>query len=305
MRTKIRIGYLSTTYHTSLLLIATKWLENCFGIRPHWELFGGGPAIVSALADGNLDLGYVGLPPVIIGIDKGAQIKCVAGGHMEGTVLVATPQYKSLDESGGDMTVTLAQFEGQTMGVPPRGSIHDIIIRDLVEQLGLNERINRINIENYKWADLIVMAMQKGVLKIAAGTPALATAANQALGAKVIIPPSRLWPNNPSYGIVFRSEIIKNDPELVDGFLEAHRQAIAFIKEHTDEAAELVAKVIGLVDKEFVLKTFALSPKYDPEITPEIIKSTMAFIPVLQRLGYISQNLTEKDIFDSNLGHFG
>jgi NitT/TauT family transport system substrate-binding protein len=295
MKTEIRIGYLSTMYHSSILLMGTGWLESQFGIKARWELFGGGLPIVSALDQGNLDLGYVGLPPVIIGIEKGAQIKCVAGGHMEGTVFIAIPQYKSLDELGGDITITLAQFEGQIIGVPPRGSIHDIIIRNLLVQLGLDKQIK---VKNYAWADSIVMDMQKGIVKVAAGTPALAVAAKQSGGAKIIIPPTRLWPNNPSYGIIFRSEIIENNPDLVAGFLKAHRQAIAFIKECTDEAAKIIAEVVGLIDKEFVLKTFSLSPKYDADITPEFIESTMAFIPVLRQLGYISRDLGVTDIFD-------
>jgi NitT/TauT family transport system substrate-binding protein len=295
MTAELHIGYLSTVYHTSLLLIGTGWLESHFGIKPHWELFGGGPPIVSALAEDNLDLGYVGLPPVIIGIYKGAQIKCVAGGHMEGTVLIAIPQYKSLDELGGNITITLAQFEGQIIGVPPRGSIHDIIIRNLLLQLGLDKQVK---VKNYAWADLIVMAMKDKKLSIAAGTPALAIAAKQSVGTKVIIPPNRLWPNNPSYGIIFRSDIIENNPDLVLGFVKAHRQAIAFMKECADEAAEIIAEVVGLIDKEFVLKTFSLSPKYDADITPEFIESTMAFIPVLRQLGYISRDLGVTDIFD-------
>ena len=36
-----------------------------------------------------LDIGYIGLPPAIIGIEQGVPIKCVAGGHVEGTILCA------------------------------------------------------------------------------------------------------------------------------------------------------------------------------------------------------------------------
>lgn len=297
MATKIRIGYLSTVYHSSLLLMATGWLESCSGIEPSWELFGGGPSVASALTEGKLDLGYTGLPPVLMHIDKGARIKCVAGGHREGTILIATSEAKSLDELGGDLTATLAQFEGQNIGVPPPGSTHDIIVRDLIEQLGL---AGRIKVKNYKWADLIVIAMERGEIRLAAGTPALAIAARQALGAKVIVSPRYLWPNNPSYGIVLRSEIIENSPNLVTGFLQAHRQAVALIRECPAEAAQIVAQFIGLVDKDFVFDVLSLSPLYDADITPEFAESTLAFVPVLRRLGYITHNLTANDVFDSS-----
>lgn len=295
MPTELRIGYLSTVYHTSLLLMGTGRLEKHFEIRPSWELFGGGPPIVEALAEGKLDLGYIGLPPVLIGIDRGAGIKCVAGGHMEGTVLVGAPGTKAVDELDGDLTATLAQFEGQTVGVPPKGSIHDIIVGDLIDRLGFGDRIG---VKNYKWPDLIVMDMERGHLQVAAGTPALATAAAQDARARVIIPAARLWPNNPSYGIVFRSEMIEKAPCLVSRFLEAHRQAVALLKENPHEAARIVARVVGLVDEEFVLKTSSLSPKYDAVITPEFVESTMAFVPVLRRLKYITGWPAAEDVFD-------
>lgn len=293
MATELRIGYLSTLYHTSLILMGTRWLEDRFGIKPDWRLFGGGPPIVNALANNELDIGYVGLPPVIIGIDRGAPIKCIAGGHREGTVLIAKPKAKSFDELG-DLGAAFSQFAGEVIGVPPVGSIHDIIIRHQIQEYGLTEHIE---VRNFKWADLILAAMENGTLKAAAGTPALATAA-EGLGANVIIPADRLWPNNPSCGIAVRAEIINESPQLLNPFLKAHRQAIKFIKVFPNEAAEIIVKVVGFVDKEFVLKTLALSPKYDTDLTPEFIAGAMAFVPVLRHLGYISGRFEENDIFD-------
>jgi NitT/TauT family transport system substrate-binding protein len=295
MGIEIRIGYLSTVYHTSLILIGASWLENRFGLKPSWCLFGGGPAIVRALSEDKLDLGYIGLPPVIIGIDKGAYIKCVVGGHMEGTVLIALPEFKSFDELGGDLRATLCQFEGKVIAVPPKGSIHDIIIRNLIEQLSLD---NQIKVVNYEWADLIVIDMEKSKISVAVGTPALAVSAYQSVRAKVIMPSNRLWPNNPSYGIVVRSGVIEKESKLITLFIEAHRQATVFLKQSPDLAAQIVAKVIGLIDKEFVLRTFSISPKYIADLNTEFVKSTMDFIPVLHRLGYITHHFTDKDIFD-------
>ena len=58
-----------------------------------WSLFPTGPAMMKAFESKEIDLGYIGLPPVMIGISKGIKIKCVAGGHVEGTVMVGTEQF--------------------------------------------------------------------------------------------------------------------------------------------------------------------------------------------------------------------
>ena len=59
---------------------------------------------------GDIDVGYIGLPPVMIGIENGLKIKCVAGGHIEGTVMVAPKSYKSFDELKS-LKAVLKQFE--------------------------------------------------------------------------------------------------------------------------------------------------------------------------------------------------
>ena len=96
----IRIGHLSTLYHTAFLLRGSGLLAGR-GIRATWTLFPSGPDIISAMQAGTLDLGYIGLPPVIIGIDRGLRLACIAGGHIEGTVVIAGDTVRTLAECGG------------------------------------------------------------------------------------------------------------------------------------------------------------------------------------------------------------
>ena len=74
----IRIGHLSTLYHTAFLLRGSGLLAGP-GIRATWTLFPSGPDIISAMQAGTLDLGYIGLPPVIIGIDRGSGLPASRG----------------------------------------------------------------------------------------------------------------------------------------------------------------------------------------------------------------------------------
>ena len=82
------------------------------------------------MQNGTLDLGYIGLPPVIIGIDRGLSLACIAGGHVEGTVMIAGAGIRTLGECP-DMTAFLSQFSGTAIGTPPKGSIHDVIVNEL------------------------------------------------------------------------------------------------------------------------------------------------------------------------------
>jgi NitT/TauT family transport system substrate-binding protein len=294
----IHIGYLSTLYHTSFILMATGWLEEKLGIRVKWSMFGGGPAIVDAFSKGEVDIGYIGLPPVMVGIDRGVPIKCVGGGHVEGTVMIAVSNSSSLDEMGGNIHAVLEQFKGGIIGCPPSGSIHDVIIRDMIKKHGLD---GSITVKNYTWSDFIPDALTDGELDAAVGTPPLSVACARACRARVVIPPSILWPWNPSYGIIISEELLLNSSKLVEGFLQLHEDASNLIRNDPFQAAKMVADMVEVIDSDFILQTYQISPKYCASLPDEYIESTMAFVNVLHDLGYIEHQLGEADIFDTSL----
>jgi NitT/TauT family transport system substrate-binding protein len=289
----IRIGHLSTFYHTSALLIA----GNSLGTEAEWSLFGTGPAIVNALEKGTIDLAYLGLPPAIIGIDRGVNIKCIAGGHIEGTVIIGTGQLKGFPEIN-DFREILKQLNGQKIGVPGKGSIHDVIISERLERLSL---AGEIEILNFQWADQILEAFHNNEVSAAVGTPALAVAVKKYANGKVLYPPSMLWPNNPSYGILINSSLLDRQSESIRNFLVLHEESTAFFREKPFEAAKLISDYVGIVDDAFVLDTLKVSPKYCACLTAEYIECTMAFVQALKKLGYIKRSLSSDEIFDMSL----
>jgi len=292
MPERLRIGHLSTFYHTAFILMGTDWLA-ASGVDASWKLFPSGPDIMKAMADGEIDLSYIGLPPAMIGISKEMQVKCIAGGHVEGTVLVARERYQGIDELSDEKAV-LEQFS--VIGCPPKGSIHDIIIRDLLRRYP----DLHVEVRNYAWADFALAALTDGEIEAAIGTPALAVGARRFADGRIVIPPHRLWPNNPSYGIVATQETMKNT-EAVLAFLRAHERASALIREDPPAAAKIVAQVTGIVDEQYVLDCYRVSPKYCAALSREFIASTMRFVPVLHGLGYMPRALTEAEIFDRRL----
>ena len=291
---RFTIGYLSTMYHTSHLIRAQRWIEKELHLFPEWVLFPTGPAMVEAFAAGSIDLGYIGLPPAMIGIDKGIPLICIAGGHAEGTVMIAARGYHSYDELKSSEAV-LNQFIGKRLGSPAKGSIHDVIIRNLVAESGL-----KIIIDNYPWTDLVPEAIEAGEIEGAVGTPALAVLGAREYGTATIIPPGNLWPFNPSYGIVVRKELLA-EKKLLGDFLTLHERACNQIREHSGEAAAVVAGTVKVVTSSFVMEVFALSPKYCAALPENYRRSTLAFVTVLKKLGYLSKDLSEGDIFDTHI----
>lgn len=291
----LRIGHLSTLYHTAPLLIA--WHErvrSALGANPTWRLYGTGPAIVADMARGLLDIAYIGLPPAIIGIANGAPIVCIAGGHVEGTVIVGDSKAKAYPQAQ-TLHDVLKQFEGSTIGVPGKGSIHDIILGDSLSMARLE---GRIEVRRFPWADAIVEAMAKGQVRGAFGTPALAVACNRFAGGGLIYPPHLLWPSNPSYGIVVTKASLADRRSEVEAFVALHEEAEEFLRTSPKEAAGLIANVLGVVDEAYVLETLGISPRYCAQLSDGFISSSMKFVRRMKELGYIERCPTEQEIFD-------
>ena len=113
----LRIGHLSTFYHTAVLLLDrdSLGLKN-MDFETEWKLLATGPAIVEAFERGELDLAYIGLPPAIIGMERGVPFKCIAGGHTEGTVIVGKEGSLSCNETEG-LEKVFGQFSGKRMDI--------------------------------------------------------------------------------------------------------------------------------------------------------------------------------------------
>ena len=294
---KLRIGHLSTFYHTAILLMARKDITSRQGLAIEWSLMGTGPAIMSAFGRGELDLAYIGLPPAIIGMEQGHAVVCIAGGHMEGTVMAGKSRWLGFPETDAFGAV-LGQFAGKTIGVPGNGSIHDVILKDSIARYAPGRNIT---VRNYPWADLVTEAVVNEEVAAAFGTPALAIAIKRFAGGKILYPAARLWPGNPSYGIVVDRSFLEAHRETVERFLIAHEEAEAALRNDPADAAQAIADHVGIIDREFVLDTLRVSPKYCAQLTTGYIASTMAFVGALRKLGYIKRELDKDDIFDTSL----
>ena len=295
-KNKLRIGHLSTAYHTNFILMGEKDLQRDFNKEIRWKLFGTGPAMIEAFQNKKLDIGYMGLPPAIIGIDKGVPIKCVAGGHVEGTIMVANKEYKTMTDLNNNISDTFSQFKGCSIGVPSKGSIHDVILNLYLKKYSL---LDEIDVKHYKQAEFIATDMQKGILEGGIGTPALAVFSSTIFDSHLIIPPEFLWKDNPSYGIFFHENIIENEPEIILKFLSHHKEASLMLRESPARAANIISNTFEILTERYVSEVLKISPKYCIALSEGYIKSTTEFVRNLKELGYIKKELRINDIFDT------
>ena len=294
-KNNLNIGHLSTAYHTNFILMENKDLDNDLNKEINWTLFGTGPAMIEAFNKGELDIGYMGLPPAIIGIDKGVPIKCIAGGHVEGTVMISKREFKSFFELKNDLYETFSQFNGKSVGVPSKGSIHDVILNFYLNKFNL---LDKIDVKHYKQAEFIALDMKNGILEGGVGTPALAIFSSTILNSHIVIPPDKLWEDNPSYGIFCTEKLIENHPEIVIKFLSHHKKASYLIRDSLSIAADKIVKTFEIINRDYAESILAISPKYCIALLEGYINATMDFVNTLYKLGYIKKELNNDEIFN-------
>lgn len=292
---ELNIGHLSTIYHTNFILMENKKFRKNLNRDINWILYGTGPEMVQAFKKEQLDIGYMGLPPAIIGIDNGVPIKCVAGGHVEGTIMIAKKDYKNIKTLSNNMYEVLSQFEGKSIGVTSKGSIHDVILNYYLKEKNL---LNEIEVKNYTQAEFIAMDLKNGSIEGGVGTPALAVFASSILNSHIIIPPEYLWTNNPSYGIFFHEKLIEKSPELVINFLTYHKNASFLLRNNRSKAAKIICKNFKILNSEYVNAVLEISPKYCIALSEGYTNSTMEFMKSLFNLGYVRRTLKLEEIFD-------
>ena len=291
----LNIGHLSTVYHTNFILMQNKEFKKNLNQDINWILFGTGPEMVQAFKNEELDVGYMGLPPAIIGIDNGVPIRCVAGGHLEGTIMIAKEEYKDIQTLNNDIYEVLSQFKGKSIGVTSKGSIHDVILNYYLKE---NNLLNKLEVKNYAQAEFIAMDLKKNFIEGGVGTPALGVFASSILDSHIIMPPEYLWPKNPSYGIFFHEKLIKKSPELVTQFLIHHKKASFLLRNNPSKAARIICKNFKILNSEYVNAVLEISPKYCIALSEEYTNSTMEFVKSLFNLGYVKRIPKIKEIFD-------
>lgn len=296
----LNIGHLSTAYHTNFILMADDELENDLHREINWILFGTGPAMVKAFKNKELDIGYMGLPPAIVGIDQGVPIKCVAGGHVEGTIMTGKKEYKSLNDFNDNLLEFFSQFNGKAIGVTSKGSIHEVILSFYLNKYAL---YNQIQVNYYKQAEFIALDMKRGIIEAGVGTPALAVFASTILNSHIIISPNKLWKNNPSYGIFCSEKLIETYPETIKKFLHHHKKASNLIRTNPLIAAEKIAETFEIINKNYVKSVLEISKKYCIALSNGYVSSTMQFVKTLYKLGYIKHELNSDDIFNFTYIH--
>ena len=278
----VTIGYLPSDHDAALFVADAqgKYAEN--GINTKLVQFNNGGDLMTAMASGDVDVGYVGITPVLSSIAKGVPVKVISAAQIEGSGIVVAK------DSGIDSVSDLA---GKKIATPGEASIQHMLLTYYLNENGMDIK------------DLKVSAMKVPSMNDALKTgkidgmitfePYVSIAEKN--GAKVLAGSQDILPEHPCCVVVATDKFLESHPNETSKILEIHENATDFINNNTDEAAGLLPK--DIVSDVEVEKVSMSSFPFISGLDDEYKQSVMDFMDLEVDLGILKKPLSEDQIF--------
>ena len=286
---KIRVAFFPNVSHAVPIVgIEKGFFVNTLGNQTVIEtkLFDSGPQVIESLFAKSVDIAYVGPGPAINGfLQSEKDVVILAGAASGGASFVVHP--RSAIESADD-------FGGKRIAAPSIGNSQDVSLRHYLSENGLKpaEKGGSVVVLNVPNPDIYTL-FTKGEIDAAWVPEPWATIFVKELGGKRLFYEEDLWPSKKfaSVLLIARSDYLKNNPQIIEKWLNSHTQTVQWINENPNETE--------LVFNQFMKKTLGQSLSYqivkeslaNLEITSDPIEeSILIFAQRADSLGYLGRH---------------
>lgn len=284
---QIRIGFLTNLTHATALVAARGqdkelWKQS---ITAAIEMvpFAVGPAVMEALSAGELDMAYVGPPPIINAYLRGRRYlpRIVSGGCSGGASFILR---KGLVFEGP------SSLKGKTLASPQIGNTQDVALRSylLENQVPSVEHGGSVKVVPMSNMDAFQL-MKRDRLDGAWVPEPWATRMVEQIGAQRVIDERTLWPQGrfPTTVLVASEPALRTAPDVVESVIRAHEKTTQRLVELGSAAATEVGEALGkLLEKKLPPQLIASAFRY-LDVTSDPVHDALALTAQrMNKLGY-------------------
>lgn len=233
----VKIGYLPSDHDAALFVADARGDFEKNGIKVELVQFNNGGDLMTAMASGDVDIGYVGIAPVLSSIEKGVPIKVISSAQTEGSGIVVT-------QSSGINSA--ADLRGKSIATPGEASIQYSLLTYYLKQANLTT--NDLNVSAMKVPSMNDALKTGKIDGIVTFQPYVSIAANDSNN-KVLADSKEILPNHPCCVVVASDKFIKEHKNETITILKIHENATKFINDNVangsaDEVVKLLPKDI-------------------------------------------------------------
>ena len=275
---KLRIGLFPVQDYLPYFVMQEQGFAKQNGLRFEETSYAGGAAVIDAMADGLLEVGYVGSVPVLTAAERGLipdKIEVVAANCF------ADPDHPGVGVLVSTSVRGWEDLNGQHIAVVAIDSVHGAAARACLQSQGVRD---------YKLVEIPIANMG---LAVAGGNVAAATMSEPFLTQSLLRGDGKLlgWViGGPPFErmefsiIVFGTNFYRNNPQAVKAFLRAHLQAVKWINQNEKEARSILVKRLKLsqeVGQKVNLLRWPLDARNDPALL-ESMQSVLIKVAMLK-----------------------
>ena len=297
----LRIGWVQAMANAPALIAEEKGYFREEGLNVELKGFGDGPVIQQAVAGGEIDVAYIGAPPVYQWAARGLDAKIIAKVNYGQAAVIA--------RTDGPIHA-LSDLIGKRLAGVNGGSGMDVLLRGYVLKEAADLSPD---------TDLALSQMPVGNMNAALDTgvvdaaflwePFISQSVLRGAG-RVVFDVNGALPGYPWYVIAAPAKTLEERPDDLVKLLRANSKAIAFLREKPEEADRIIARSFKLESL-----TAADGSVVPPEAivaearkrlgwSAEIERSDRAFIQRLidysVTLGFLDNRLNVDDIIDDS-----
>lgn len=266
-----------------------------------WVKLGNTAAIREAVLAGEVDLGFMGLPPFLIGADKGMDWKLIAGLSVCPLGLVAGDAVTGGAAAGDENTGLDAVSPSHRIALPQPGSIQHILLSMAADSLYGDASRFDDSLVTMKHPDGMTALLSGAVDAHFTSPPYLfmeteAVAADGS-GFQTVLSGFDAFGGEFTFiGAMAAGSFIDDEPELLDAFLQALEQSVDFINSNPGEAALILSDVYDMPPEQVLKYITDADMKYTTEIY-----GLEKFISFMNEQGYLSGEIMADEVLSGDV----
>ena len=233
----VKIGYLPSDHDAALFVADAQGLYKNKGINSELVQFNNGGDLMTAMASGDVDVGYVGIAPVLSSVSSGVPVKVISSAQVEGSGIIVTK----------DSNIHSAQdLAGKTIATPGEASIQHVLLSAYLKTNGMS--LDDIN-ESAMKVPSINDALKTGNLPAAITFQPYVSLGETDDNIDKLVDSSEIMPGHPCCVVVASDDFIKNHEDTAKDIVAIHENATTFINEQikankTDDIVKLLPEDI-------------------------------------------------------------
>ena len=278
----VTIGYLPSDHDAALFVADAQGQFASNGIKTNLVQFNNGGDLMTAMASGDVDVGYVGITPVLASIQKGVPVKVISAAQTDGSGLVVSKN------SGISSVQDLA---GKSIATPGEASIQYMLLQYYLEQNGMS--LKDLKVSSMKVPSMNDALKTNKIDGMITFEPYVTIAEKN--GATVLAGSQDILPDHPCCVVVASDKFLGEHPNETNTILKIHENATDFINNNSDEAASMIpSDIVSDVEVEKVaISSFPFISGLDDSFKQDV----MDFMNLEVDLGVLKEPISQDKIF--------